>query len=483
MSFSNNRFVGRQKELKEIKELLDRPGFALFLIYGRRRIGKTKLLFEFLKRNKCFSTYFMGTKATEEINVKDLSYSIYSSFNINKSIPLLKDWLSLFKFLDSQEIKNKYVLILDEFQYLANTSYKDNQVLCSIIQKYADKWARDGKNILLILSGSSVSYLSDLSSYSNPLYGRITKRLELGPLPYFDLNDFFPNYSSEDKIKIYSVFGGIPGYLKWIDASKNVEDNIRDLVFDAEYGRLHNEAELLLKDELKNLYVYSSILRAIGDGATKLSMISSWTGIEVTSLPVYMNVLENTVRIIKKVVPAGDKKKHGLYKIEDPFFNFYFSFGAKHMQEFEIMDAKNFAKLYMTKEIFNSYVDHSFEKICKDFLIKEGKEGRLPLVPKAIGKWWGVNPKRKMSTDIDIVVEGTDQVICCECKFREKALSKQDVLELINDGNACLDKPVYAHYFFLKTPPSKEAKEVIEANKNNRIIYCDDLFQKTKSKV
>lgn len=479
MTLTNDRFIGREKELKELKSLFSRPGFDLLLLFGRRRIGKTELLLEFLKRNKCLSTYFMGSKATEEVNVKDLSYSIFKTFGLNKSLPPLTDWNSLFHFLDDQEFKEKYVLILDEFQYLANTNAKDNQVLTSIIQKFADKWSRENKNIFLILSGSSVSYLSNLASYSNPLYGRITKQIELFPLSYFNLNEFFPNYTSEEKIQIYSVFGGIPGYLKYVDDSKSVNENICDLVIDDE-GRLHNEVEFLLKDELKNLYVYSSILRAVGNGATKISKISSWTGIEVTSLPVYLNVLENTVHLLRKVNPIGSKKKNGIYEIADPFFNFYFSFCAKHIQEFEIISPKDFVKLYMTKEIFNSYVGLCFEKICKNFLINKPREGNLPFIAKAIGKWWGVNPKRKTATDIDIVIEGLDKVICCECKFTDKPLSKQDVLDLIQDGNICLDKPVFANYFFLKTPPSKEAEELIKADKNNRIILCDDLFQREK---
>lgn len=468
---------GRDEERKILKERYESNNFELVSIFGRRRIGKTALIIDLLENIKSNKVYFMATKGPLKENLDILSKAIYKEIYGNEELPSFPSFESLFSFLDKLILSNRFTLVLDEYQYLALIEGVDTG-LSSLIQKYADKWKRENKNILLILCGSSVSKMEDLSeSYKSPLYGRITQKLEIKELSYKDLKYFLPSYTNEDLVVIYSIFGGIPGYLELLDVKLSIKENVINLILNKN-SRLGDEVNYLLKEELRNISLYNSILSSISSGATKLNEIATKVGIEITALPYYLNVLENNVHLISKSVPCGStQSRNTLYSINDSFFRFYYSFIYRNQSSLVLMNPDDFYDYYLSKERVLSYVGLTFEKIAKEYFVNRFKDKeKREFLALEISKWWGQNKSRKEQTDIDLVIKGEKKIIPVEVKYRNTPLTIKEVNTLLDDTKDAFNLEIYGIFLVLKVKLEKEVEDFVSNYKRSKIFYLDDLF-------
>lgn len=192
--------IGRNYELQEIEALYNSNKFEFLVLYGRRRIGKTTLLIDFAKMHNCF--YFLSQEKSVNLNIKEFLALIKDYFNMDY-MPSANDWAEVIAILtESIETKlkennnEKVCIIIDEFPFIA----KEYPAIKSILQHTIDhKW--QNKNIMLILCGSSVSFMvNEVLGYSSPLYGRRTANMELKPLNYFETSKFFSNFSNNVKL-------------------------------------------------------------------------------------------------------------------------------------------------------------------------------------------------------------------------------------------------------------------------------------------
>ena len=246
------KFIGRRKELEALEQEYQRDG-GFVVLYGRRRVGKTTLIKEFIKDKKAF--YFLATEEVESQSMKRLAGVLARATNN----PMLgrvafSDWLDLFQEAARYRPEEKKVLIIDEFPYLVKT----NQAFPSILQNAWDEFLKDS-NIMLILCGSLIGMMRKHAlSYESPLYGRRTAQIRLTPLTFTDVHTAQPQ-PFEKAVEQYAVTGGVPKYLEFFRPDGELLEQIKSVIL-SKSGFLYEEPSFLLKDEVQSAVNYFSII-------------------------------------------------------------------------------------------------------------------------------------------------------------------------------------------------------------------------------
>ena len=424
-------FADRGNELKFLSEHY-RTGQPEFLIlYGRRRVGKTTLISRFLQNHPGF--YFMASEEGKAGNLRDFSQAAgdYLKDPDFKRIRF-PDWGSLFTSLVSHRHfypsdGAKVVIVIDEFSYLIA---RDKSVP-SVFQKIWDMMLCN-ENIMLIISGSSVSTMeTEVLGYKSPLYGRRTGQWQLEPIPYPYLREFLP-YNEVDLVRVWSVIGGIPAYLKLFNPESGFWDNVlQQMIKKGSY--LYSEAELLMHYEFREAGNYIAILRALSSGFTTLSSVCQETGLDKGMVSKYLSVLSKMHLIIDEVpvtAHAGYRRRH--YRILDPYLNFWFAFIYPHRMDIETGNGADV--LESIKSNSAPYFGKMFENLCMDlvgtgFFFSDISYSRL-------GRWWF------KENEIDIV--GLDdingKILLCECKWTDLSLKKtRGILNALKEKSALVD--------------------------------------------
>ena len=406
------KFVNRDEELEILEKRFKSKKSEFLIIYGRRRIGKTELIKKFSKDKNHF--YFLSRKEPIQLEVERYRKKFAEKFNINLNES--KDFENLFnQILEKIDTSKKFIFLIDEFPYLIE-GYKP---IPSIFQHIWDEILKD-KNVMLVLTGSSVSMMeTHVLGYKSPLYGRRTGQLKVEPLKTNNLKDFLPNYKIEDILKTYGAVGGIPFYINEFDSKKSFLQNIRDTFFNKS-NILYQEAEILLKEELREPNTYFNIIKSMIDGATKLSEISTKSLVDITNINKYISVLE-TLKLVRKDYPITQpvKPRNFIYKVDDNYFRFWLSYVYPYKEEIE-ENPKSI--LDFVKKDLSRYMGSIFEEITIKYLRNLiGKDFNK------IGKWW------YKGKEIDIVAlnEREKQIAFFECKWKEISYDKS--LQILKD--------------------------------------------------
>lgn len=409
------QFVDRGAELKFLEDMYKDKRANLFILYGRRRVGKTELIKQFIKNKK--HIYFLADSRTDYFNIKELQGEMGNYLNNDLfKIAKIDDWFGLFEEFTKIE-KEKVIICIDEFPYLIDS----NKAIPSIFQKIWDLLLSK-TDVFLILCGSSVSMMENYTlSPKSPLYGRRTGQWKLQPMKFKYMRSFLP-YSIEDLIKAYSLTGGIPLYILELDGKLNFSSNLKEKVFRP--GKiLYLEAEILLREEFREPANYFSILKAIAFGRNKYGEICSFTTLDKSIVSKY---LENLILIgiIKKEFPVTQRKetRNAGYVFKDNYFNFWFRFIYPNKSEIEIGEVDICGKI---KEDFNQYLGFIFEKVCMVFLIDNRR--LLPLGSTKIGRWW----HKEKEIDIVSLDEDKKQILFVECKW--KNLKERQAIRILED--------------------------------------------------
>lgn len=384
-------FIDREEELKKLLEISRSKKAELVLVYGRRRVGKSRLMVELAKKTNAL---YMLADVSE--NILDIL-----SRQTGEEFAKFSTWEDFFEFLYKTRHK---IIIIDEFQYL----YQVNKAWPTSLQRWWEKIKETDKKI--ILCGSIISTIYKISmGYGSALYGRKTSEMHISPLKFKFIRDFFPAYSLEQLVEAYSILGGIPRYLEEFDPKLGIGENIKKKILD-KTSFLYNEPLNLLFEEFRSPAPYTSILLAITQGYMKFSEIADASKIQSHRLPKYLSVLER-VGIIEKDIPVTEKKiraKTTRYRIKDNFYKFWFKFVFKNKSMIEQgLNEEVFAQI---KQELNAYTGRCFEDICKEFLI----DSKIFSAAR-IGKWW------QKDNEIDIVaLNGKgDEILLAECKWRD----------------------------------------------------------------
>ncbi|MBS7654603.1 ATP-binding protein [Candidatus Bathyarchaeota archaeon] len=407
------QFVNRHDEMQALKQLLARGKAAIVLLYGRRRVGKTRLIQEFMKDKR--GLYFYVPNAEEKTILAEFSSVVEGEFFKGFRF---SDFASFLEYL-AEKFESNDVIAVDEFQRLTNVNGA-----ISMLQKYWDERLSKSR-CLLILSGSSIGAIRRVALRGDaPLYGRRTLTLKIEPLKYLDLFEWFRNYSPEELVSIYACFGGTPAYLEHVDENLSVEDNIVEKIL-SKRSPLHDEPEMLLMEEIRMPQRYMDILSAIARGKNTVSEIADVVGLSRENTTTYLKTLE-ILDLIERVTPVTEREaKRGIYRIRDPFFSFWFGFVRPNRRQLELGLEKNVWQ--SIKEEFNAHLGLVFEDICAEILTEMAKRNLLPLQVSKIGKWWW------KETEIDIVGLRGGKALAVEAKWTE--LNYQEAKKLISQLN------------------------------------------------
>lgn len=399
-------FIDREPELAGLNEMYEKEGADLLILYGRRRIGKTTLTKKFAEDKPNF--YFLARKQDSSLELKRMREQFSEQHNL--FLPEPRNLEDLFEgIIENVDQEDKFVFILDEFPYWI----EENKEILSEMQHLWDEKFSD-QNIFLILTGSSIGMMeSEVLNYKSPLYGRRTGQLNLTQIPIKNIPDFLPNYSREDLIRAYGAVGGVPFYLKEFDEKKGFYENIKS-TFLNKLNILHEEAEILLREELRKPNVYFNIIQAIIEGATKLNDISNQSKVSITNVNKYLNVLER-LRMIKKEYPVTEpaKKKNFHYKVIDSYFRFWLSFVYPYQGRIEDDPDKI---LENVRSEYDRFLGPAFEEICKDYVRKN-------LEYEEVGRWW----YKEDGIDIVALNEKKSKILFGECKWTNQKVGIQEL--------------------------------------------------------
>ena len=451
-------FVGRKKELLRLQQLYDNEKFQCTVIYGRRRVGKTTLIREFIKDKK--TIYFAGLETTEQNNLENFSKSIFELSMEGNAVPTFQSFSDAFSYLGGVAQKERIILVIDEFPYLANAV----KGISSILQKYIDLELMESK-LFIILCGSSMSFMENqVLGYQSPLYGRRTAQFKIEPFDFFEMRLFYHSFSIYDLALIYGIMGGIPQYLQKIDENSSMKDNIT-LQYLTSDAYLFEEPSNLLKQELREPQIYNAVITAIANGSSKLNEISTKVGLTSSAAIQYLTSLMS-LGIVKKEYPITEKKsKKTIYALADNMFRFWYRFIPKYNSIIQ----KGFGeKVYSSIELeLNEYMGAVFEEICMQYLWKLFEMGKLPFEFEDVGRWWGNNPKKKVEQEIDILAYCDTSAIFGECKWRNELFDVDIYLQLKEKSDLFFYENKY-FYLFSKSGFTNKMKEL--AMKDERII-------------
>ena len=420
-------FIDRTPELSTLKSEYDKKGAGLIVIYGRRRVGKTTLIREFLKNKP--HIYFLADKQFETELIGRLRNSISEYLkDPNLAEIEFKTWDSLFDYwIKHADFSNKVVFVIDEFQYLASV----NNAFPTIFQRVWDEKLKE-RNILVILCGSLINMMySTTLSYNSPLYGRRTGQMKLDPVSFKYFHNFFPHVSDEKLIELYSVIGGIPKYIEIFNPQKNVFENIKEHILEKK-GYLYAEPRFILSEEVSETTTYFSILKTIASGRHKMGNIASRLMTSTQNLTGYFNMLID-LGILERRVPVTEampeKSKMGLYFIKDNFFRFWFRyvFANQNYLEMENTDYV-FRKV---KDEFDEFVSLTFEDIAANIFFDQKVIRSLPFEPEKWGRWWD----RKNEIDLVAINSSEKKALFIECKWSKRHVDIDVLTDLKNKAS------------------------------------------------
>ncbi len=400
------QFVDRELEIRTLEKEYAKKESSLIVVYGRRRVGKTTLLSEFMKGKKAL--YFLATQEAEALNRSAFQEKAAAFIES----PLLAEasvdkWDTIFKVIVSCGWENKPVLIIDEFQYLG----KANPAFPSVFQRIWDEILMKS-SVMVILCGSLISMMvSQTLSYNSPLYGRRTAQIRLRQIPFRYYREFVPGLSRKEQIERYAVTGGVPKYIESFadctDIFAGIEENILNRT-----GYLYEEPHFLLQQEVAEVGGYFSVLRAIAFGRTKLSEIASFMGAKATDLTRTLKTLIE-LDLVQREVPVTEenpeKSKKGLYRITDYYIRFWFTMIYPNQGDVEQGNVT-----YVMEKIKKSFVrSHTalvYADVCREELaVRKDPPCHFP----KIGRYWDKN------TEIDIVALNEEEgvILFGECKY------------------------------------------------------------------
>ena len=401
-------FVNRINELKTLNKEYQRDNSSFTVIYGRRRVGKTTLIKEFIRDKH--RIYYYATEINIAMQLKSFSRDISESLGFsNISFESFEDALI---FLAKNIGDKKMILVIDEYQNLA----KVDRGFSSMLQKVWDIYLKD-TNIYLILCGSTISMMhSEVLNYSAPLYGRATTIINLKPLLADYIYDFVPNIDHEEFMNIYASFGTIPKYLEMYRKDESFQENILELILNKN-SFLYNEGYFLLKQEINEVSTYFSILEAISKGATKLGEIAGVLEMQGSQLTRYMEKLIS-LGFIDKEIPVTEKNplksKLGRYRFRDNFLKFWFFYVYKNYRFLEI-DLYESVLKEIERNFNDNFVSFAYEDYVQEQILQDPLK-YLGFVPLKIGRWW--NNKE----EIDIVAFDEEHISFIECKWTNRPI-------------------------------------------------------------
>ncbi len=455
-------FINRQSELNLLEKYYQSDRAELFVLYGRRRVGKTELLAHFCQGKR--HVFFVADQVPEQILRVNLSKAMNDViFGAGQVSAVYNTWDDLLTTLAKQAQSERLVVVLDEFPYLVAA----DPSLASILQRTWDRSLKETQ-VMLILNGSYIGMMEEtVLSYNAPLYGRRIAQYLLEPLEFVDAQQFFLPYMAEDRLRAYAVYGGTPAYLQTIQPEQSLQTNILEGIL-TRGSVLYDEVRFILQQELREPRNYFAVLQAIASGNTRQNEIKQAAGLE--NITPYLETLQQ-LHLVERVVPITESQPHksrrGIYRLKDNFLRFWFRFVLPNHSQLE-RGAKEVVFDTAISPNLDAFTSTVFEQACRQYFWRNGLNGKLLFVPKQIGGWWQANE------EIDIALLSDTHTMLVECKWSRRPVGV-DILEQLEGKSRTLLKEVNGQMtLFGLCSRSGFTEQMIElAQKRNDVLLYD----------
>lgn len=429
-------FLNRENELEILENDFSMPNSSFSFVFGRRNIGKTTFINNYISAKKAFYISFL--EMINSIAFKNIHKNLENF--LDKKIDKFDDFESFLKVITKQKFEEKFILVLDDFQNLLKVE-KD------ALNIFYKSWNKE-------LSSSNLQIVFLSSVYSSDkddeyIYKKSTNIIKLSNLPYSSIKEFVPDVEAGDIIHIYSALGTNPEYLKLYNPKKDFLLNIKENFLSYE-GLFFSEGIEFLKKDLNEISTYSSILYAIALGNNKIGDIASFLNLKSTYLTRYMQKLID-IMIIKKHVPLNEnikKSKFGRYEIEDNFIKFWFCYIYPNYSALQKDDT--YGVISHIRNDFTRRIERNAYKTYILNLVKKDPYKFLGFTPTNIGSWWN-----NKDTQIDIIAYDSKNIIFIDTKWRDPQKLEQSyslLREKAREFKTTLNKKFI---IFSKTTPTK----------------------------
>ena len=458
-------FKGRARELNILQNKFDDNTFCMSIIYGRRRIGKTMLINEFINQQQdCTKISFTAVEQNEVALLSMMKDAVLSSLAPDMlGIIDFSDFDKLFEYIGNKARDKRIIFFIDEYPYLVQQC----PYIQSLIQKHIDGGWKN-TDMFFIICGSLVAFMKDeVLAESAPLYGRSNLEMKLRPFGYDESALFLKRYKAEDKAIVYGLTGGVAKYIKQFDDKKSLDDNIVEQFFSLDGYFSEEQIKTVITGERQNPALYNSIISAIADGHTKNNEIALSTGIDEVTYP--LKVLVKAEIIERRV------SKRPYYIINDSMLLFWFQYVSRAISVINAGNGRIYYETRVKNELHN-YMGKVFENMAKDFLLKNAGIKGIPILSEVTDCQESVLDSDKNIRQVEIDLYGKCDkavVLVGECKFRKKKFDKDDLkmflekLALLN-----IDK-VFICLFSL----SGFTKYVENHSDDMLLIKLDDMYK------
>jgi uncharacterized protein len=424
--------IDREAEISRLQQLANSGDLRLGLLYGRRRVGKTYLLTQLWGPERTF--YFTASATSPELNRRVLIEEAARWAEDDLRPEDHPTWRSVFRALLSMAPERDIVIVLDEFQYLADREEGLREVASELNAVWEGRPLRTA-GLLFMISGSAIRTLEALKTGGSPLYGRLDWSSQLLPFDYYDAGRMVAEYDPLQKIHTYAAFGGVPKYLQPIDTKRPPSDNITELLLSpAGEVRLQVETALAQEEGLQNSTRYRAILAAVGIGRRTVGAIASVLNANADS---------NFRRMVERLVDMGyleaernfqEQGTHAIrYRVADPALRMYYGLILPNESAIASAGAATVWRERLAKTQFPVYVgQHVFEDVVRQAYVRFQNERGLPVV-ESWGRWEGLD-RTKEPLEIDVVARLLDgTMLTGAAKIRNRAADATVFLQHLRD--------------------------------------------------
>ena len=405
-------FIGRKDEQRRLLREFRSEEQNATLVYGRRRVGKSELILHCLRQTDCRAVYYESRQTAESTNVRGLAEVIAETFGIPR--PAFDGIEEALRFVFERALEEKIVLVIDEYPYLRDAVKGMDSILQALIDTY-----RGRSKLSLVVCGSYVEVMKSLLEKENPLYGRIDLKINLRPMDYLDSARFYPGFSDEDKVRLFSVFGGIPYYNRLIDQGATVRENLVELLL-RPGARLEDEVSAFLLSEISKITNANEVFFALADGHSRYKDILDQS--HVSSGGSLVNVLDKLVgmELVQRRAPINDpeNRKKTSYVIVDGLSSFYYRYVFRYASQRSVLDPEVMYARFVAEDFESRYVPHAFEEVCRQYLVRENRAGRIDPPFDLIGRYYYDDPVSRTNGEFDVVTHDPNGYIFYEAKFR-----------------------------------------------------------------
>jgi len=388
----NEPFIGRGAELRSLEDAWDQPGSSLVLVWGRRRVGKTRLLGRFADGKR--AVFYGATQQAPAAELAALSDAARDALAPSGTDLLahgdFPSWVSALDYLAEQAASQRLLVVLDEFPYLEATE----PALPSLVQRFWDHRGR-ASQLMLVLCGSAQAVMVDLQSHDAPLFGRVDHRVHVEPFAVRDAALFTPGVAAADAAAIYGILGGMPAYLSRWRTGQSRDANLRRLFGEAA-SPLIEEGEFVLTSELPDASGYFRILHGIAAGNRTFNALRDFSAIDISR---QLDRLQR-VGLVQREAPATEDPRRSKRAVShrrqpSPLLVSVCSSTARRRRSRAwpgVVDRAIIPRL-------SDYMGEPWEEMCRDHVRRLAAGGALPVEVSTVGRWWN----RDNSIEIDVV--------------------------------------------------------------------------------